>query len=173
MGFGKDGRGVIIREKRLVALSTLANSVGIFIAGATGIADDFRMLKAMIMCNIDGLTAGEGRGLELYLCDGDLSVAEAASAITVVGPLDANDVVAAGIAERPVFPIGPIVMYDNAATRGYFVGLNGGPMIEQMVRWTFATTKSWNWMVFNATGANLTTGGIARITTKVFGVWIR
>ncbi len=171
MGFGKDGKGAIIQESQVVALAALTSLESIAFGNALAITDDFRILKSEISCLIEGLTAGEGLGLMLYLFDGDLSTSELNSSLTLDGPLNANDSVAAAIAERWAKHV---ATFGGGAstTQGLLLGPEGGDPITITPRWTFGAS-SWKWAIWNNSGANLTTGATARLRAKHYGVWIR
>lgn len=173
MGFGKNGLGAILRESRSQALGSMATDIGIFIGTKLAILKDFRMLKAELEAHIVGLAAGEGGGIHLYLADGDLSVAECQAAIVSDGPLGPNDIVGANVVERPVFLVATLLPLDNGATRGVFVGERGSPLVTFSNPWSFAETKSWNWLIMNRTGAAITDGASVFFTSKLFGVWIK
>ncbi len=171
MGFGKDGKGVIITETRTNALGTLGGSTGIFVGTKLATLERFRMLKSEVSLTVTDVTGDEANGLSLYLVDGDLSLAEAEAAIENNGPLGPNDTVSADVAMRPVFRVeGQVDMAgaDPIATGAVNTGLLQGKINP---RWTFARTKSWNWMVYNK-GSGLTTGSTAVIHAKDFGVWV-
>ena len=102
MGFGKDGKGVIIAETRSQMLGTLAIATGIFIGTKLVTLERFRMLKAEFAATYIVMTGIEAAGLALYLVDGDLSLAEAQAAIGADGPLGPNDLINADIAMRSV-----------------------------------------------------------------------
>ncbi len=173
MGFGKDGKGVIIREQRSQALTTLNNATALLIGTKLVTTEDFRMLKAEIQCFVTGLTAGEGTGLMLGLADGDLSTGEIAGVIQAQGPLDPNDIVQTDVAMRPVWLLGALDVDVNELTAA-FRGEGNSPMIEAKPRWTFSNQgKAWNWFIWNNSGGNLTTGALASILAKSFGVWVR
>ncbi len=95
MGFGKDGKGVIIREGRAQAIGALAAATGFLIATKLATLERFRMLKSEVFASIIGLTGGEGTGLVFGLADGDLTLAEIEEAIELGGPLGPNDIVVA------------------------------------------------------------------------------
>lgn len=173
MGFGKDGRGAIIRESRTQALGTLNNEVAIFIGSKLATTDDFRILKSEIFAFIGTLTSGEGPGLIFGLADGELSTGEIGAVINTDGPLGPNDIAVAQIAERPVFVLGQLDDLGASGIKGHFRSEGGGPKIVFNPRWTFAHTTSWNWFIFNNTGANLTTGATVRLVVKNYGVWVR
>ncbi len=172
MGFGKDGKGVIINEDRSQALSTLANQAVILIGTKLGILKDFRMLKAELRAHLRNLTPGDGMGLIIGLADGDLTNSEIAAAILANAPLGPNDIVGTQVAERFNMLLS-VAEGDLAETQVLFKNENGGPIIVVKPRWTFATTKSWNWFIFNGGGTALATGATVRITTKCYGVWLR
>ncbi len=171
MGFGKDGKGVIIVESRTQALLTLANATGILIGTKLDTVERFRMLKAKIICNLRSMTGMEGNRLVLYLADGDLTLAEIEQMIEGNGPLGPNDVVGMERAERPVFPVSAV--FDCSGADPIASGsTNNSTMITTLEpRWTFAPTKSWNWVLYN-NGIALTTAMTATIRIKSFGVWV-
>ena len=171
MGFGKDGKGVIITETRAQTLGTLAQAAGIIVGTNLATLERFRMLKSEIALSITDVTGDEAVGLSLYLADGDLSLVEAEAAIETQGPLGPNDVINANIAMRPVFRVDATIFMAGADPIGSGA-VNLGYMQGTLnPRWTFARTKSWNWIVYNR-GAALTTGSSARIFAKDFGVWV-
>ncbi len=169
MGFGKDGKGVIINEKRNQALGALAADAGIFIGTKLATLERYRMLKSMINCTVIALTGSEGAGLTLYLADGDLSLSEVEAAIEqngVLGPNDDNKLLVerwtllTGVFDEAP---GPVKQIHDAHTNG--------PLCVAKPRWTFARTKSWNWVIYNH-GATITTGATVKIMAKSFGVWV-
>ncbi len=177
MGFGKDNKGVIIQESRSQAIGTLATSTGLVIGTNLGILERFRMLKAEMSAIITGATTLEMNGMRLYLVDGDLSLPEIEAQIEGNGPVGPNDRIAADIAERFVILAGTFL------SDGGDVGVDGqvvckdkdtnAPVIMVKPRWTFARTKGWDWVLYNATGRNVpTTGATVRIICKNFGVWV-
>lgn len=172
MGFGKDGKGVIIRESREQALGILADKTVIFIGTKLATLDDFRMLKTEVNAFLDGGTAGDVGGLLIGLADGDLSTSEIAAGMVVNAPLGPNDVVGGNVAMRPSWIIGALVA-DGSGTQGHFRGEGNSPNIKFNPRWTFAQTKAWNFFIYNNTGHALTTGAVVELLTKDFGVWVR
>ncbi len=176
MGFGKDGKGAIVRETRSQSLGTLAQDTALIIGTKLATTEVFRMLKSEIFCRINTLTAGEGSGLLLLLADGDLSVTEISEAVNVDGPLGPNDAVAAALAERLVLNVGAVEGGgDDAAapTQRVVRDMNSNaPFCIVKPRWSFQRTKSWNWVAFNR-GDALTTGAQIRIDAKSYGVWVR
>ncbi len=172
MGFGKDGTGVIITEKRLQALLTLAQDTGLIIGTKVATLERFRMLKSHVVATMRAVTSGEGGGYLLYLADGDLTLTEIELAIESTGPVGPNDRVAQDIAERPVFLVGATNPNSNSVLEQPFFDIEtGAPVITVKPRWTFARTKSWNWVLYN-NGQAPTTGSVVAIQVKNFGVWV-
>ncbi len=172
MGFGKDGKGVIIREARTQALGGLANATGIIIGANLALTDSFRMLKSVGHFHIDGLTAGQAGGLTLWLANGDLSLAEAEAAIELSGPLDRSARTENEIAQRFVKIVGAVIDPDMGDDESTFRDAHtGAPVIITKPRWTFGQTTAWNWIVYN-NGEVITTGATVRIRTQNFGVWV-
>ena len=169
MGFGKDGKGVIIRESCGQALGGLGTASSIFIGTKLVTEERFRMLKQELWSSIVGLTAGDGDGLLIGLADGDLSLSEIDAAIENNGPLGPNDSVSAAISMRAVWLLGH--GDPDGSTELTFINETGGAKMTSTPRWTFAKTKSWNLFVYNL-GATITTGATVNIRAKDFGVWV-
>ena len=169
MGFGKDGKGVILREARSQALATLDNQAAIIIDTKLATLERFRIIKSELIASITGLTAGEGDGLFIGLADGDFTVGEIEASIENNGPLGPNDQVAEATSERFTRWFGSLD--HEVGTEAIFTNKMGGHIMEEVIRWTFARTKSWNFFVYNM-GAQLTTGATVLIRAKEFGVWV-
>ncbi len=174
MGFGKDGKGVIIREDSTQNLDTLAAQTGIIMTGGSevgaNLVNRFRIIKTRVMASIGGATFSSGDGpIEIYLVDGDLSLAEFEESITGAGPLGPNDRISAERSERFSMLMGSIAFIPQNTGPGAM--LNQGIPIEKVIRWTFAPLKGWNWIAFNR-GSPLTTGSTLAVTAKHFGVWV-
>ena len=169
MGFGKDGKGVIITEARSQALGTLAAATALIIGTNLATLERFRMLRGEVFASIIGVTSGELNGLVFGIADGDLTLAEIEEAIENGGPLGPNDTVQDAIAMRLVKFIG---MTDReTGTELVFHNHEGGHRMVTKPCWTFARTKSWNWFVYNM-GVVPTTGAIVLFRSKSFGVWV-
>ncbi len=166
MGFGKDGKGAILREATNITLSTLGAVTAIKAGTQLVLEDDFRVIKTEVSGALDGAAADETPIL-LGLADNELSVAEIGEAMNLNGPVDRNDRVAVERAERPVWVVGS---YDSVFNR---VAANaGGAPLEKVLRWTFSNPEGWTWFAFNRTAATLTTGAVFRLEAKYFGVWV-
>ncbi len=169
MGFGKDGKGVIIRESRSQVLGTIAAETALVIGTKLATLERFRMLRCEVYATLTGLTSGELTGLLFVLADGDLTQTEVEACIESDGPLGPNDSVIADIADRPVWTFGAIDR--ETGSEAIFENTEGGHMMVVKPRWTFARTKSWNFLVYNL-GAAPTTGASVIIRVKSFGVWV-
>ncbi len=172
MGFGKDGMGVILRESLTIALGTLGADTGILATGGigTGLLERFRIIKTEITAHISGPVFALGDGpLELYLADGDFSLAEIEASVEATGPLGPNDKVNEALVERYTKLFGAMAFAPNDSGIGNI--LEQGRIVSKTLRWTFARTKGWNWMFYNR-GTPLTTGATAKVRAKHFGVWV-
>ncbi len=172
MGFGKDGKGVIINEKHSLSLGTLASGAALK-ATSLVMVEDFRMLKSELWAIVEGLTAGEGKGLVIGLANAALTDAEIAACLTADGPLNKNDTPVANIVERFAKLLGGVAdTTEIAATSLTFVdGVNGGPMIVTKPRWSFSAPESWAYFVYNRGASALTTGSAVQLQARSFGVW--
>ncbi len=171
-GFGKDGKGTIIRSIESISLSTLANNTAIklssSISGST--TEDFRLLKLVAQAIARDLTSSEGQGLCIGLADNELSVTEIAECLTADGPLGRNDNVPNERAMRPVWLIGQIdKRFNDLDAR--FVGEDNSPFMQWKKRWSFSDPAAWTLFVFNY-GVALTTGATVNLIQTAFGVWI-
>ncbi len=171
MGFGKDGKGSIIYESRVIAIGGLSVQTGLIITTKPAITEDFRMLKNQLIARITGLTAGEGEGLQLWLVEGDLSLAEFEAAIESIGPLSRHDVIGNELAMRFALPIGISRWTGETLTKLQFEGRDGELIMISKPRWTFGESTSWNWILYND-GTAITTGATIRLKSKSFGVWV-
>lgn len=167
MGFGKDGKGVIIYEGQSQALTTLAAGSVIKIGTPLAITEDFRMIKSEILATLEGLTANEGP-FDFGLADNELSTAEIQATLDTDGPLDSNDYAAKETAERPVFLIG---RFAGESSNNTNLDKNTGK-INHVTRWTFKNDDGWCFWIRNAGPAALTTGATVRLLAKHFGVWV-
>ncbi len=163
MGFGKDGKGVIIKENNGIALGTLAQQTAILLP-AIAVTEDFRMLKAEIHAMLNAATTGEASLLVMGLADAELSLAEVEEAFELNGPLDRNDNVNRERAERPVWILGGLGDFGETDIRAFY---------EWKKRWTFSSPEGWNLFVYNqSSSASLTTGSTIRVLATYYGVWV-
>ncbi len=169
MGFGKDGKGVIIADTGLITLATLANVTALKEDAPLTIGEDFRLIKVDLLAMISGATPGEGP-LWLYLVNDELTVAEIAEAIEASGPLDRNDRVAFERATRAVFMLG---MFPLAVAEEPVFGMESQRgFLQKVIRWTFSNPEGFSLVIFNQSGGTLTTGATVRFAAKYYGVWL-
>ncbi len=172
MGFGKDGKGVIIRENLNQALGTLAGSTGLLVSATATMGEDFRILKSEIIASVEGLTALEGV-LELHLVNGELSLVEVEENLELTGVSDRNDRVANERAMRFVHYIGSFIDYAGLGQARPIVGHEGqAGMAIIKPRWTFSDPEAWDYAVYNRSAGALTSGATLRLLAKHFGVWV-
>ncbi len=181
MGFGKDGKGVIIHEQRTQAIGTLASDTDLLIGTKLAMTDHFRMLRAEVNAVISGGTAAaaEQSGMLLGLAEGSLTIAQINECLEVNGPVSRSSRVPEEQSNRPVWLIGAFERSDIGDTIWNLVPLAGfadekggthGVVVKP--RWTFGDEGvGWNWFLRN-NGPAPTTGANVRIMTKDFGVWV-
>ncbi len=163
MGFGKDGKGIIIHQRAVITHGTPGN--GTFVKGsALPIEEDFRIIKVEFSFFTTGVTAGEGP-LLIALAADNLSIAQIAENL-LSGPNNRNDYEALEEVSRPVWVFGTVL--PQTASLIPDSGLWG----EKTIRWTFSNPEGWVWGLFNDSGAALTTGGLTIVRSKIFGVWV-
>ncbi len=176
MGFGKDGKGAIVKEQTILSLGGLASKDLAGVSSAVQLDMDFRILRSDITAVISSLTSLEGRGLILYMIEGDLDNALAEANIEQNGPLRLGDQDREEIASRWVRRVGITMMATPNETEAVFTNAHGGGLLDLEPRWTFrrartATDGGWNWGVYND-GATLTTGANVNILATHYGVWV-
>ena len=170
MGFGKSGTGVIIRETDSLALTTIGSLVAKIFSGLV-LQEDFRMMKSELVAHITGLASGEGDGLILGICNGELSATEVGEALNADGPLDRNDRALQERAERFVKPVAMVGGEQTGPAR-VFLNEHGGPMIVAKPNWTFSNPEGWSWFIFNNDITALTTGSTVSLQATHYGVWV-
>ncbi len=169
MGFGKDGKGVIIRE-------TVGLTIGALVAGAVvkhtaglTLGEDFRIIKTEFFVNQLANFGAVGDSIIIGICNGELSETEIAESLAVDGPNDRNDRVPEEQAMRAVWPI--VHIKGNSTTVPEQPPNDGLPM-EKVLRWTFSNPEGWSWYAQNPLQGALTTGAVFQIRAKYFGVWV-
>ncbi len=168
MGFGKDGKGVIIRERTTISLGTLASNTVVKQDAPLVLGEDFRMIKSEIFAALEGATAAAGDGpIVVGLANDELTVAEIAEAIQVDGPLDRNDRVAEEQAMRAVFPLFQLEFAEQTAKNSWRY-----LPFENTIRWTFSNPEGWTLWAVNMGSSALATGGVIQLLNKFYGVWV-
>ncbi len=176
MGFGKDGKGAIVKEQTTITLGALAGQDLAAAASAVLLDMDFRILRSDITAVITGATSLEAVGLILYMAQGILSVAEMEANIELNGPVRLGEKIEEEVASRWVRRVGITTGPTVNETERVFKNKHGGALLNIEPRWTFrrgrtASEGGWNWGVYND-GVTLTAGGIVRILATHYGVWV-
>ncbi len=163
MGFGKDGKGVILYEQVAITLGALA-ARDVEAADANySMSDDFRIIKSEYY--MDYGTQAAGDVIIVGIADGELTAAEIEECIEA-SPTDRNDNLTNERAMRPVWPLE--ILGENSTGSGNL--LKEG---STSLKWTFSDAEAWQWWAYNLDASNaLTTGGIVFIFAKHFGVWV-
>ncbi len=164
MGFGKDGKGVIIRERDTITLGALATITAIKSGSQINPTDDFRLIKTEYFIGVEGMTSGEGPVL-IGLADNELSVTEIAGSIGADGPVDRNDRGGEEAATRAVWVL-------DAIFSQVFPGGSSSTKGEKTFRWTFSNPEGWTFFAFNNDPNTLTTGTIVHFYAVHYGVWV-
>ncbi len=176
MGFGKDGKGAIVKEQTSITLGAIAAKDLVTGASAVQLDMDFRVLRSDITATMIGMTSLEGAGLILYMAEGSLSSAEQEANVEQNGPLRLGDQTEEEIASRWVRRVATSPNDTVNNTERMMVNEYGGHLIKFEPRWTFrrgrtATEGGWNWSAYND-GVALTTGGSIEILATHYGVWV-
>ncbi len=173
MGFGKDGKGVIIREAVGIVPGGLASNAVIksTSGGVTLGTTSFRIIKTEYLVSQGTAWQADGDQLFFGICNGDLTTAEIAETIQANGPTDRNDRTLQERAERAVWLL--FDLKDPETTGATFSRtLNDGKPMEKSLRWTFTPTEGWDWFAFNPLGGAITTGAAFAIKATHYGVWV-
>ncbi len=171
MGFGKDGKGVIIRDNDQITLGALNANAAIKQANPLVLAEDFRMLKSEHFLTMESGTFVAGDGpIVVGVANGELSVTEIAECLNTDGPLNRNDRANQESAERAVFPFCQLDFIEKAV--GGVEVLNQGLPVVFKKPWTYSNPEGWTLFAFNHGGSALTTGAILRNLSTYYGVWV-
>lgn len=172
MGFGKDGRGVILREFiDPTSLGAISTGSVIQFSGPT-MEDDFRILKSEVMAGISGGDAGEAEGVLLVMSNGELSASEVGACLRTQGPVDRNDRARQETAERQCHPIGVAIKAGIANTEIVFHDKKtNAPMCIDKFPWTYSDPEGWAWNVYNQ-GPAIATGSNLYLQATHYGVWV-
>ncbi len=172
MGFGKDGKGTIIKESVSIVLGALGQQDVVVGAGPV-ITEDFRIIKTEVWGAITGLTSAEADGLYLGIANGDLNAGEIEESLEANGPLFPGQAVEQERAGRLTKMLGQFIPASAANDLSrMLVGPDGGAPVSKTIRWTFGKSQGgWNWFVHNV-GTVLTTGATLRLSAVHYGVWV-
>ncbi len=172
MGFGKEHTGVIIREQNTQALGALAADTAIK-CPSLAITEDFRILKTELFAHVTGLTAGEGEGLQIGICNNELTAAEITECITANGPLDPDD---RGLEEFATRNCKLLAMSEQTSlvdSQVNFKADGGGYMIVSKHRWTYSNANGWAFFIYNGKLQAVTTGSAVQFNATHYGVWVK
>ncbi len=171
MGFGKDGKGAILRERTSVTVGGLA--AGAVIKATAGIGgnlqEDFRILKTEYQIIQTGNWGAVGDQILIGVADNEMSVTEMAQCLTNDGPTDRNDRVSTEVSERPVWLLNHFVGESTTVLRQ---PAEDGKLMDMSLRWTFSDPEGWTWFAFNPLTGALTSGAVFLIQAKHYGVWV-
>ncbi len=172
MGFGKDGKGVIIRQfVDPVSLGAMATGIAVTF-GSLVMEEDFRILKSEVMAGIVGGDAGEAEGVLLGLANGELSTTEIPESLRAQGPVDRNDRLREERAGRQVHSIGVGVKVAVANTEIVFHDKNtNSPMCIDRFPWTYSNPEGWDFFVYNQ-GPAIAAGSNIYLQATHYGVWV-
>ncbi len=176
MGFGKDGKGAIVKEQVALTLAGLAGQDAVLADSSVLLDQDFRILKSDITAVARGMTSLEGQGLILYMTQGILTAAEVEANIELRGPIRMGEKIDEEVASRWVRRVGILVGPTVNETERVFRNKYNGGLLSINPRWTFrrgrtAAEGGWNWVVYNS-GVTITTGGTVEILATHYGVWV-
>ncbi len=176
MGFGKDGKGAIVKENTSLTLAGLAGQDTALANSSVALDKDFRILRSDITAVVRGITSLEGQGLILYLSEGDLDATLVEANIELNGPLALGDRDNEEIAGRWVRRVGILMSPSVNETERVFSNKYGGGLLSIEPRWTFrrrrtSTQGGWDWVVYNS-GVTITTGATVQILCTHYGVWV-
>ncbi len=172
MGFGKDGKGQIIRENVTISLGTLAANTAIKASAQVAIQEDFRLIKTRASVNYFSPDLDVDNAIVVGIADNELSATEISEALTA-SPTDHNDNVPQERSMRPVFELQGVngeYFFDSQANTP--IAIAHVYDIDETIRWTFGNPEGWVWFAFNFTDAAFATGGLVNIHAKNYGVWV-
>lgn len=169
MGFGKDGRGAILRVHSTTDVSALGAETALDLANLLPTMD-FRVLKVELMAYAEGMNQGD----HIYIgwADNTYTVAEVAECITNIGPLEPADTDEVEQSERRVELLGQMT-YEAGAAQDAQLPRNGTPLVFNP-RWTFRAGVGMKFFAFNPdSGVAISATTYVTIHAKLYGVWIR
>ncbi len=168
MGFGKDGKGVILLQADIITLGTLADATALLQDNTSNLtlAEDFRVLKQEYFVGLnETIAAGDGP-IYFGVCNGELNVTEIAEVLNQTGPLNRND---AARTEQALRFVKILEVFGPEPSGGGRPNWREGSWNP---RWTFSDPQGWNFFAFNQSGGVLVTGNVLRFRAKNYGVWV-
>lgn len=167
MGFGKDGKGMIIHQEDIITIGTLADDTALLQDNTANLTlvDDFRILKQeYFVGHNESIAAGDGP-IYFGVANGELTVAEIAEQLVQTGPLNRNDAARTEQALRQIKLLEVFGPNDQAGQGAWRKG-TWNP------KWTYSNPQGWNFFAFNGSGGVQVTGLVLRFRAKNFGVWV-
>lgn len=164
MGFGKDGKGVIMHSQAggdSIASLASGTAVKLTTTGPSTLTEDFRLIKVELSAAVQNLTDNDGPVM-IGLADNELTIAEIAECLQA-DVTDRNDRLEDEKATRPVWILSTYIHGSEIA--------NNGLPIEKTIRWTFSNTEGFCLFAYNASNSTNTTGDVVH-HAKYFGVWV-
>ncbi len=172
MGFGKDGKGVILRERNNESLAALASGSGEIFTSKYALVEDFRMISTEINVTVELVSDAGIHGTVFGIANGNLTIAEIEQVLDgALGPFGPSDRIGEEVAERFVKILG-VFENPSGGLEANLHGKHGEPLIRETIRWTFTNTDSWVWFVYNNTGVTMGTGNGVQIMATHYGVWL-
>lgn len=164
LGFGKDGKGVIIRERRLIVITSLASGTAIFSTGSIiSLGCQFRMIKCEGTVFWRNPTAGEMCWIGLASLD--TTVAQIKSCVENNGPTRPSDQDEELNSMRPVYILGHL----QAQTESGHMSFD----FEKTIRWTFNEDVGYAMFAYNPNTVAISgNGSDVIVMSKSFGVWV-
>ncbi len=170
MGFGKDGKGAIIRERITLTAGNLAAAGVVKHTSGLTLGEDFRILKIKYHLTLQGNFGALGDQVIVGFANGELSTSEISNCINTDGPNDSNDRLNTEQAERAAWLWHQIV---GSSTTVPNAALEDGRVLEQTPRWTFSNPEGWAWFLYNPLGGALTSGLVISVNATYYGVWVK
>jgi len=167
-GFGKDGKGQIVRQADIITLATLADATALLQDNTSNLTlvEDYRILKLDYHVGLNEVIADGDGPIYFGICDGELTITEIAEQLVQTGPLSRND---NARTEQSLRPIWILEVFGPEKQGG------GRPNWRQgtkNLRWTFSDPQGWNFFAFNQSGGVLVTGNVLRFRAESYGVWV-
>ncbi len=166
-------RGALVYQSEVVsdvALGTLTANTALFLSQSfNAITATFLMKHADINLQVEGLTADEGPFL-VGICNGNATITEVTTAMNEANTIGPDDVTqqltqdnAWVVYQKGVRPMIPL----SGGTQAY---LHASMSLGKGIPW--AEGSGWNWFIYNADPAALTTGGVVKGRIRSQGVWL-
>ncbi len=168
MGFGKDGKGVILWDVNTISTGALASADAV-VAGSYGsLTTSFRILKTeyFMGANFAGVDAQEGP-LLVGIASKALSAAEVEECIEAT-PANHSD----NANEHSMRAVWPLETFFQLGDTSSAIPANVSAKGIVNLKWTFEEDGGWNWFAYNYSGVALTAGATINIVAKHFGVWV-